>query len=153
MKTKNILLAFVLFCPFCSFAETSNATPPKDNTEIWISFLPVIFFALILIATAIKLIKGGVKSFGIFSEKDWSAGKAEDPQTPPQSVSRVIAFLTGLVALTLGTCLSTFFMYNYFFTPPQVVNLSNLNTVILGLGIGVIPYGVNKAASALRSNH
>jgi len=30
--------------------------------------------------------------------------------------------------------------------------MSNLTTVIWGLGIGVLPYGFNKTASALKTN-
>jgi hypothetical protein len=71
---------------------------------------------------------------------------------PPQgqSVSRFIAFVTGLVALAIGVSLCTFFMYCYFVNPNKTVDLSNLTNVIWGLGIGVIPYGFNKTSSALK---
>ncbi len=152
MKTKNLLLTIALLTPFCCLADTAKNDQP-NIPETWIAFLPVIFFALILIVTTVKL-KSTVKSSGLLAEKDKNAapvaGSSTGTPTPPQSTSRAIAFLTGLVALTIGVCLSTFYMYCYFKDPAKPADLSNLTTVIYGLGIGVLPYGFNKASSALK---
>lgn len=156
MKKKHVLIIAALISPLGLLAQ---AKPPvtvhPDNTETWIAFLPVIFFLLVLIATAFKLRKGPRQSSGLLAEKDKQAAPVKDASsdnsTPPQSVSRLIAFLTGLVALIVGVCLTTFFMYRYFTDATKLPDLSNLTTVIYGLGIGVLPYGFNKAASAVKS--
>lgn len=88
----------------------------------------------------------------MLAEKDKEAAKVTTTagEPPPASVSRFIVFLSGLTALILSVCLSTFYMYQYFADPATPVNLSNLSTVIYGLGIGIIPYGFNKVASSIK---
>lgn len=179
MKTKAFLFTVALFSPFCLIAAPAAATKdcpacptvPTD-TETWISFLPAVLFFLILIITTIKLKNDGTKLSDLLAEKDpqVSAGGvaatvvaggaapvaapavAPPAQTSSQSVSRFIAFLTGLVALTIGICISTFYMYSYFSSPANAngLDLSKLTNVIWGLGIGVLPYGFNKASSAIK---
>jgi len=152
MKTKTLLLVAAFLSPFCCLADpTSNKQP--SGAESWIAFLPVIFFAFILIVVTIKLRKGSVGLTDLLAEKDpTTATPPAGAANPPQSVSRFIVFLTGLVALMIGVCLTTFFIYNYFSTGGKTVDLSNLTTVIWGLGIGVIPYGANKVSSAIKSS-
>jgi len=150
MKKKNLLLILVLLSPLCCLAETTSSNKPTD-TETWIAFLPVIIFIVILIISSFKL-KAGTNSPGFLTEKDNLAKKDNNDPNPPQSTSRVVAFLTGLTALTIGTCLTTFFIYEYFIDPNKPADMSNLTTVIWGLGTGVLPYGFNKTASALKTN-
>jgi hypothetical protein len=170
MKLKNLLIATVLFSPLSCLAETASDNHPT-NPETWIAFLPPIFFVLIIAMTVIKLRNDKTKLSDLLAEKDAIvptaggnvvggadavngavAGGGTGITTPPQSVSRFIAFLSGLVALSLGVCISTFYMYLYFSNPASKIDLSNLTSVIWGLGIGVIPYGVNKTSSALKPN-
>ncbi|MDB5090245.1 MAG: hypothetical protein JWR09_4239 [Mucilaginibacter sp.] len=154
MKTKKLLLGAFLFSPFCCFAETAQDHP--TNAETWIAFLPVIFFFLILLITTVKLRNNKVSLADLLEEKDPAtppaAGQAPVATPAQQSVSRFIAFLTGLVALTIGVCITTFYMYSYFSNPSQKIDISNLTSVIWGLGIGVLPYGFNKASSAIKPN-
>jgi hypothetical protein len=150
MKTKKLFLVGALLTPICCFADNSSDKHPS-GAEPWIAFLPVIFFAFFLIVITFKLRKGSVGLSDLLAEKAPTAvPPAAGTTNPPQSVSRFIAFLTGLVALTIGVCLTTFFIYNYFGTSGKTADLSNLTTVIWGLGIGVIPYGANKVSSALK---
>jgi hypothetical protein len=152
MKTKNVLLTVALFTPLCCLADT----PEPTGAETWISFLPVIFFTLILIVTILKLRKDGVKLADLLEEKDLAAVPAAIPAggapapAPAYSVSRFIAFLTGLVALVIGICITTFYMYTYFTNPAAKIDFSNFTNVIWGLGIGVLPYGFNKASAAIK---
>ncbi|SHN07404.1 hypothetical protein [Mucilaginibacter sp. OK098] len=155
MKKECLLIIAAFVSPFSLLAAPAPTAAHPDNTETWISFLPVIFFLLILIVTAIKLRKVDDQSSGLLAEKDKQAvqvaGANTDNPSPPQSTSRLIALLTGLVALVIGVCLTTFFMYRYFTDSAKPVDLSNLTTVIYGLGIGVLPYGFNKASAAIKS--
>ena len=176
MKIKALLFTAALFIPFCLMAGTAGTikgpASPKGSIdyETLIAFLPVIFFLLILIITTVKLKNDGTKLSDLLAEKDPqvaaggagaavvagggapAAPAAAPTQTSSQSVSRFIAFLTGLVALTVGVCISTFYMYSYFSDPANTntLDLSKLTNVIWGLGIGVLPYGFNKASSAMK---
>ncbi len=122
--------------------------------EAWIAFSPVILFLLIITVISFKLGKDKTKISDLLAEKDLQpAGAVTDPASttvPAQSVSRFVAFLTGIVALALGSSVSTFYMYGYFCNPAVAINFSNLTNVILGLGIGVIPYGFNKISAAMK---
>jgi hypothetical protein len=155
MKTKKLFLTVALLSPLCCLAEDSSKGKPVPM-EIIIALLPAFFFLLLLIFILINLIGcGGFSS--LLSEKDPSvkpvpADNAGTTTTAPKSASRLIAFLTGVVALTIGICMCTFYMYCYFNTPGNMPDLSKLSTVILGLGIGVIPYGTNQVSSALKTN-
>lgn len=160
MKIKNLLIApAALFLPFCCLAkEQISGSKPVEIThpsdfETLIAFLPAIFFLLILIITTIKLRNDKVKLSDLLAEKDPAMpAKTTDATVPQQSVSRFIAFLTGLVALTISICITTFYIYAYFgFNKPDPkIDISSLTNVIWGLGIGVIPYGANKVSSALK---
>lgn len=84
------------------------------------------------------------------------------PATPPEagnlsplpnnnyrpSISRYIAFFSGLLTIIIAVCMASFFMYHYMSTgcPPD---LSALSTVLIALGIGVAPYAVNKISAAI----
>jgi hypothetical protein len=150
MKTQKILIILALLSPTACFADTGQVRSSAIETVI--SFLPVIFFLLTLIITLIKLKNDKAKLSDLLAEKDTPAPTGGGTgQNPPQSTSRFIAFLTGLVALSLGISLSTFFIYVYF-TQNKTVDVTNLTTVIWGLGIGVLPYGFNKASAAVKPN-
>lgn len=79
---------------------------------------------------------------------------AEDGTTPPteagkESVSRLIALLTGLITLGLASCLTSFYIYKSFTGHPDV-DLGKLATVLYGLGLGLVPYGFTKVAGVLK---
>jgi small-conductance mechanosensitive channel len=64
------------------------------------------------------------------------------------SISRYIAFFSGILTIITAVCMSSFFIYQYISTgcPPD---LSALSTVLIALGLGVTPYAVNKISAAL----
>lgn len=123
--------------------------------------MPAIFFIVILAGTIIKLRRDRTKLSDLLAEKDKipvegtkdGAQPGEvSPQKPPQSVSRFIAFLCGVTTLTIAVCITTFYFYTCFEDRGKEVDLSKLSTVLLALGIGVLPYGFNKASSAIKTN-
>lgn len=151
MKKIAFLFPAVLISPFYCLADIKSPV----GLESGIAFLPVIFYLLILIVTTFKLNRDGTRLADLLTEKDpqvIAEGAAPAASTSSQSVSRYIAFLTGLVSLTIGVCLTTFYIYCYFRDPGKQPDLTNLTTIVWGLGIGVLPYGFNKASAALKPN-
>lgn len=65
------------------------------------------------------------------------------------SISRFLAFISGLVSVGLASVITSFYMWN-FFDDGKSLNLNELLTVLLSLGIGVIPYAFNKIGSAIK---
>ncbi|MGJ1436100.1 hypothetical protein [Sphingobacterium siyangense] len=80
-----------------------------------------------------------VKAFEAFTNNS-------DPENEKNntSVSRFLAFISGLVSTGVACTITTFFMWNYFDNGAKDLNLNELLTVLLSLGIGVIPYAFNK---------
>ncbi|WP_142722727.1 MULTISPECIES: hypothetical protein [unclassified Chryseobacterium] len=70
-------------------------------------------------------------------------------QKPNTSVSRFLAFISGLVSVGLACVLTTFAMWNHFDTN-EFPKLNELLGVLLSLGIGVIPYAFNKISTAVK---
>lgn len=66
-----------------------------------------------------------------------------------QSTSRLIVFICGIVSIGLACCITTFYFYKSF-TGTGQVDLGNLTNVLYGLGLGVLPYGFSKIASAFK---
>lgn len=64
------------------------------------------------------------------------------------SISRYIAFISSLLIIVIAVCLSSFFIYHYIKTgcPPE---LGALTTVLVALGIGIVPYAANKVSAAV----
>ena len=66
-------------------------------------------------------------------------------QTLPgnRSTSRLVLFLSGITAILIAVCITTYYLYYYLCCgkPPE---LDGLISVLLTLGIGVIPYTVNR---------
>lgn len=64
------------------------------------------------------------------------------------SISRYIALISSLLIIIIAVCMSCFFIYHYIRTgcPPE---LGALTTVILALGIGIVPYAANKVSGAI----
>lgn len=65
------------------------------------------------------------------------------------SVSRFLAFISGLVSVSLACVLTTFAIWNYF-DVNSFPNLNDLVGVLLTLGIGVVPYAFNKISTAAK---
>ena len=70
-------------------------------------------------------------------------GNEKDKENKMQSTSRFIAVLTGLTAIFVST---TLVMYNGYLMVAQcnnAIDVDGLWKILAGLGIGVIPYGIN----------
>lgn len=65
-----------------------------------------------------------------------------DPKPQP-SVSRLLAFLTGIAAIIIAICLVSYQGYSIFTGCYDDKQFDALWKILLGLGIGVIPYGIN----------
>lgn len=70
------------------------------------------------------------------------------PPPPNPSVSRYIAFITSILTLVVALGVSCFYIYHYVRTgcPPE---LTGISTLLIALGIGVLPYIFNKMAGAI----
>lgn len=78
-----------------------------------------------------------------------AADTAEADTQKSQSTSRLIVFICGITSIALACCICTFYFYKSF-TGTEKVDLGNLTNVLYGLGLGVLPYGFNKIAAALK---
>ena len=65
-----------------------------------------------------------------------------DPQ-PQRSVSRLLAFITGVMAIVIAVCLVSYHAYAVFAGCGGEKQFDALWKILAGLGIGVIPYGIN----------
>ncbi len=65
-----------------------------------------------------------------------------DPQ-PQRSTSRLLAFITGVTAILIAICLVSYYAYAMFAGCGNDAQLNALWKILLGLGIGIIPYGIN----------
>jgi|GEM_PF-2123537 len=61
----------------------------------------------------------------------------------PASGSRLVMFLSGMAAILLSAVLVSFYIYNYLHTG-AAPKMEEMTYILLALGIGVIPYAVNK---------
>lgn len=77
------------------------------------------------------------------------AGTANTPtEVRPQSTSRLIVFFTGMSAIIISVSAVSFFFYVYLRTG-QEPEFESLWNVVLGLGVGVVPYAFNRVSDAL----
>ncbi|MCA0396404.1 MAG: hypothetical protein LCH51_03310 [Bacteroidetes bacterium] len=67
--------------------------------------------------------------------------KTQDKQI--RSTSRLMAFITGLTALIIGTCLTSYVGYLSISGCGRDFNIDGLWKILVSIGIGVIPYGIN----------
>lgn len=78
-----------------------------------------------------------------------STQEHSDPEKKEQSTSRLVAFISGITSVALAVCITSFYFYRSFLGDSNV-SIGNLATVLYGLGLGVLPYGFNKIAGALK---
>jgi hypothetical protein len=83
----------------------------------------------------------------------YSLLQADPPADPPAnsprvaSVSRLILFMAGHAAIGIGTSLSSCAIYFFLIDPGNKTEMPSFNSlvgVLLALGIGVVPYAVNR---------
>lgn len=79
-----------------------------------------------------------------------AATPAPTSAVPPRpSISRYIALLSTLLTLVIAVCLTCFYIYHYL-RHGCAPNLSGFSAILLALGIGVLPYTVNKVSGAVK---
>lgn len=66
-----------------------------------------------------------------------------------KSSSRYIAFITSALSWLIVLCLSTFYMYQ-FLRNGIAPDLGGFSSVLLSMGIGVVPYAFNKMSNAVK---
>lgn len=73
--------------------------------------------------------------------------QTQTAQTVPgnRSASRLVLFLSGITAIIISVCITTYYLY-YYLCCGKAPEMDGLINVLLTLGIGVIPYAVNKVA-------
>lgn len=67
------------------------------------------------------------------------------------SSSRFIALVTSLLTLIIAVSLCSFFIYFYIVTG-SAPDIGKFSSVLITLGIGVVPYAFNKIAAAISNN-
>lgn len=108
----------------------------KLEPEHWMMvFSPtviILFFALLLM-------------INLYRKKDFSITKLVSLESDQKvlSTSRFIAFLTGLAAIFIGTTMTMYYGYLVVAECPHNPSVDGLWKILLGLGIGVVPYGIN----------
>lgn len=68
---------------------------------------------------------------------------ATETTKPVGSTSRLIAFFTGVTAIIVAICLLTYYAYFTIAECKGPPHFEGMWKILLGLGIGVVPYGVN----------
>ena len=66
----------------------------------------------------------------------------------PKSSSRYIAFITSALTWIIILCLTCFFIYQYMKTG-EAPKFDGISSILLALGIGVVPYAFNKISKAV----
>ncbi|MCE7990980.1 MAG: hypothetical protein HEP71_03335 [Roseivirga sp.] len=129
--------------PFILLAQGIPA-PAASPCITYLSWLiPIILLALfIIIAWAIR------KKYSL--KNALSELKTIDKETVHvESSSRLIAFLSGIIALTTSLTITIISMYVYLETG-KLPDFQNLVNALLALGIGVVPYSINKVAGIFK---
>jgi hypothetical protein len=126
-------------------------------------FLPVGMFLFIMLIVVRMLLKSDFSLADALSENytivvdvpNANRALGEPPSVPeqktPRSVSRLIALLSGLVSLIIGTSATSYYFYVYLKTGAGP-NLENLFDILLALGVGVVPYAFNRVAAAFKGD-
>jgi len=122
-------------------------------------FLPLVLYGFILFYVLAQLQRSKFSLADALSENFTITVSVPNPVTAagaaptipsdvqPRSISRLIAFLSGLAALSIGVCATSYYFYIYLKTGTSP-NLDNLFNILLGLGIGVVPYAFNRVSAA-----
>lgn len=122
---------------FCQKTECTG-----EVTGFW-EWLVVLFMpGTMLLLAFIFMIK-------FWNSKDFTASRLlgitpdEGENNKLQSTSRFILILTGLTAIFASTTLVMYYGYMMVAQCNNAMNLDGLWKILAGLGIGIIPYGIN----------
>ncbi|MXV50478.1 hypothetical protein GS399_05790 [Pedobacter sp. HMF7647] len=64
------------------------------------------------------------------------------------SISRYIAFISSLLIIILVVCVCCFYIY-YYLSKGCTPDLAGLSTLLIALGVGIVPYAANKISGAV----
>ncbi|MCY1719136.1 hypothetical protein OU798_02200 [Prolixibacteraceae bacterium Z1-6] len=118
-----------------------------------LAFLLVIAPILLLYVFLKPIITKNLQSKGLenlLSDTDLVPGTKEgdnpNVDVPKRSSSRLIMLMSGITAIIIAACLVSYYIYMDVYSVKSVsgLNLNELANIILALGIGIIPYAVNK---------
>jgi hypothetical protein len=152
-----------------STAASANACSCRDKDLLpfqkGLVLLPVGLSVLFLLLVYRGLKRAGYKLADALSENDAvtttatantpsqvgtdaaSTQQTQTARTVPgnRSASRLVLFLSGITAIIISVCITTYYLY-YYLCCGKAPDMDGLINVMLTLGIGVIPYAVNKVA-------
>jgi hypothetical protein len=108
---------------------------------------PIVLFIIILLISANRLKRDQKFSFSsMLSEKNASGEPLKDGDNNVNSASRYVLFLSGVVAAISAVTMVSYYLYFYLHTG-CAPKFDNLLQPLLALGIGIVPYSVNKLTS------
>lgn len=136
------------------------------SIEWWLIFLPVLLFVVFAIMLFLRMKNSSITLSKLLAEKDLvmaqqtaaiAAANANEPPPPttppPASSSRLISLLTGVTATIISVGLTSTWIYGYVLNPSSGgPDFKNITTLLITLGIGVIPYGFNRISSTAKSS-
>ena len=143
MKRIKSIFGFSLIS---QFAFSANCNGSLGGLEWLLVFSPILlFFIFLLVFSAV-----------LKSNKDFSIGRAlkeknAESNKDDSSTSRLIALLSGFVALTAAMTMISFFFYAKLACDDEP-DYSKLANVLLSFGIGVIPYAFNQVKAIFNSD-
>lgn len=70
-------------------------------------------------------------------------GTTSNELRPVASTSRLMAFITGITAIIIALCLTCYYGYHQIAECNNKLEFEGLWKILIGLGIGIIPYGIN----------
>jgi hypothetical protein len=154
-------------CPVNSFGVQVNQNGTyffyRNKNDAWqtlLVFLPVLLFGIILFVVISWLNRSGFKLADMLSENSPSEIDVENPDPEarktipfvpkkilPRSTSRLVALLSGLCSVAIATCATSYY-FDIYLKTGKAPDLKNLFDILLSLGLGVVPYAVNKVSGA-----
>ena len=129
-------------------SASTNTDKSKHSHCCWIAMMPIILFILAMVCIILILKDKGYDISDALKEPPPPAVAGAAPVTGQNSASRLIAFLTAVTTLIIVICVISFWMYQGL--NDKTVDMSKTSTLLLSLGIGIVPYGVNKISTALK---
>jgi hypothetical protein len=167
MKKLLIFIAFVLVFTASLLAQSEVATSTSTNDTVihslsWFEKLLVtspfimtgiVSFILMVVFKGLEFsVASAMTEFKRKSNAESSVSQPNGetiPKDPKSSSSRLIAFLSSLCILCIAICLVSFYMYEYLMTGSQP-SLDTITNTLYALGLGFLPYGVNKISDAIK---
>ena len=145
---KKLTILFIsLLVSFGAFAQEGTGTynPISENNFSfwkgfgWISFLPLVMGVIMLVLLLVKLNSYNLKE---------ALSTDHDPKNRIPSASRLVAFISGISAILFSFCIFVFYTLVYIKTG-EYPDIEPLTNSLLALGIGVVPYSINKVTGAI----